>query len=192
MKVVSTPKSAAGILGTSIINHKIRVKLGLTLNEYCVLDFLYSRMIAKKPVLSIAKESDALWKDLGVRPFNIVDNVLCLGEKDLIEENKKGEIIPTQLWIDEFEKGWEKEFTTLWDTYGHIGNESEAKARYKLVRKITTLDHLLKRHQVYQKHLDERDWKQKMQLTVWLNPKKMKWDDDYEVQEGDGKQEFSM
>src|SRR3990167_11407953 len=48
----------AGVHGTTLIDHRIRKKLGLTVNEYVILDFLHSRK-------GQGFHTDDLWKRIG-------------------------------------------------------------------------------------------------------------------------------
>jgi len=182
MKLESKKTSYAGIKGVSVVNHRIRVKLDLTCNEYMIADFLYKMMKAKAPFLYHDKYTELLWKVLGIRLSSALTNFATLEQKGIVFKDNKDHVIPTDIWIDEFEKPLEKEFEQFWEfVYGRHGSKAEALTKFIEVRKTVSYDHLLRRHQVYQKHLDQNDWKQKMHMSVWLNPKKKKWDDHYPV-----------
>jgi hypothetical protein len=87
------------ITGTTEINHSIKCKLGLTIDEYCFIDFLH-KCYKKKEKVTLAM----CWKQLGfdeIKSKSIKADLLqlCFIRRD--EELKT--YYPCQQWLDEFE-----------------------------------------------------------------------------------------
>jgi hypothetical protein len=87
------------ITRTTEINHSIRCKLGISVDEYCFIDLLY-KCYKKKERVTLA----LCWKHLGfdeLKAKSIKADLLelCFIKRD--EENKT--YIPCRQWLDEFE-----------------------------------------------------------------------------------------
>jgi len=79
-------------------------------------------------------------------------------------------------------KKYKKDFEEFWLAYGkghQIGNKHTASAKYILARKAVDQETLLDANRLYNKHLSEETWKQKKNLSSWLNQKA--WLDEYNV-----------
>lgn len=180
MKIVAKNGSTAGIRGVSLVDHKIRVALGLTCDEYVAANFVYWCVKKKKFPISVSRDPELLWKHTGMRPHDIIPLLESLKEKGLVSKGEQG-IQLSKEWFQEIEKPDDAEFEKFWEAYGKVGNKKEARNRFTLALKITTYDHLIKQHQKYATYLEENPWRAKMACSVFLNPNNERWNDEYEV-----------
>ena len=180
MKLEVKKSSIAGIHGSTIINHKIRVKLDVTAMEYVILEYVYERMKKGKKT-SVFGEVDDLWENIGIRPEEFSDYVTDLMDLNLLEANNG--VVVTDLWINEFVSINDEKFEEFWTTYGKVGNKENARKMFFKALKESTYDHLLIRHAEYVKHLKNVTWKGKMHCSTWLNPISKRYEDDYEAEE---------
>lgn len=178
MKFKSTKDSYAGIHGFTTINHRIRVKLGLTMGEYVMLDYFYGREI----------RDDYNWQDMwkhigndGTDPSNA--DMTSLRERGFIK-GQTGVILVTDKWKAEFDASFNEEFKEFWNAYGNIGNKETARLVFLKTRKVVDYKHLLKQNQCYDEHLAKNTWKGKMHCSTWLNPDKKRYDDKYGNEKG--------
>lgn len=158
--MISTTKLYAGVHGRTIIDHRIRCKLGLTVEEYIVLDFIYCQL---KPGEEAAEES---WKRIGMK----VEDV-----NSILKELNAKSIGAVTAWNQEF--AVDDDFEYFWNTiFKKHGNRADAKAKYEASRKIVDKDIL---HARAQKYVDTRqDFPNYTKAAeVWLNPKKRHWED---------------
>ena len=173
-------KENAGIHGSTVINHHIRVKLDITAMEYVILEYVYSRMKEGKKT-SIFGEVDDLWKAIGIRPEEFSDYINDLMDLKFIEPGNGVEV--TDKWVKEFADANIEKFEEFWETYGKVGNKETARKMFLKAIKESTYKHLLIRHAEYVKHLKNVEWKGKMHCSTWLNPVYKRYDDDYEAEE---------
>jgi len=221
MTFTSTKRSPAGVSGSTIINHKIRVKLDLTCEEYVVADYIYNwQKRNPKEHCPIDNDKEEMFRNIGIRSYEILETLFSLLKKKIVsdiqgfsiysqlddETRKKAianhselQMTVLPIWTDEFEGKLDKEFDEFWGVYGHVGNKVEANNMFRKARKVATYDHLLVRHQKYVKFLnsEEEKWRGKMNCSSWLNPMYKKFDDKYETKpapepEGDGELKFEM
>ena len=179
MKIKAVKNATAGIHGSTVINHKIRVKLDLTCSEYVVLEYLYERNTVGKKT-TVYGEMNDLWKALGMRSDSFAEHVVDLIDLGYIEESNG--IIVTEKWIKEFQDP-HGGFGEFWKVYGKVGNKENARKMFLKAIKEVTFDHLIIRHAEYVKHLKNTPWKGKMHCSTWLNPSFKRFDDDYAVEE---------
>ncbi len=154
------------ITGLTLINHNIRIKLRITANEYCIMQFLQEWHITNKKQPEISD----FYKGLGVSKKDF----------DLICDNlkKKGLInfltIPTELWTNHFSDPSE-EFDRLWVKLPK-GSKIRAQKRYNKCRKLIKFEDLESKLEAYVKYCDKFVILKK-DLETWLNPETKHWDD---------------
>lgn len=147
---------------TSTINHKIRTKLNLTIDEYVCLDYLSQNKLAR---LSDFK------RDLGLDSdflFSISQSLKA--KKMVVRKDDKLEI--SELWTNEF-KANDSDFKVLWKIHAK-GNLQTAKERFAKVMLKNNLDDIKEKLINYLKACSESDTFPK-NLDTWLNPKKEHW-----------------
>ena len=180
MKFTATKNAFAGIHGSTIINHKIRVKLDVTCSEYCILEHIYN--LNKQGIKVTAYgEIDTLWESLGMRPTNFAEYVTDLIDLKYIEEANG--LVVTEKWYKEFTTAYEERFEEFWNVYGIIGNKEQARKMFLKAVKEDTYDHLIQRHAIYVGHLKTCNWKGKMHCSTWLNPISKRYNDDFQAEE---------
>ena len=151
------------IRGTSIINHRIRAKLKLSLAEYCVMQFLFD-WVKKEP----PKYND-FYCELGIDNKTLNTIVIKL-QNDKFLENLK----TTTKWNINFTDN-SGEFEKLWLLLPK-GNKTKAKQRY--IKVIKTIEHaeLEAKLRAYIAYCD-RCQVLKKGIDVWLNPVLAHWND---------------
>lgn len=158
------------ITGTSLINHDIRIKLNLTLAEYCVMQFLFEWWQVNKKMPDI----EALYKGIGITPKVFSEIGSQLSVKKLIDEDYKC----TDKWNTHF-KADITEFNRLWAIHDK-GSKIKAKQRFVKVIKTITIDELESKLKAYIAYCD-RCQVLKKNLDTWLNPVTKHWEDNLYV-----------
>lgn len=156
-----------GVRGTSIINNCIRVKLGLSMEEYAVLDAIQSIKTSKKPI-----RFDEIFLRTGIPHALIVDELRELQDRKFIEK-KEGKIILCAKWNNEFDVTLQ--FAEFWEAFQKRGNKNEALKNYRKAIQIVSPDELLEKAKLYVSTVSE--WKFLKHASVWLNPTNRHWED---------------
>lgn len=177
MELKSRKHSYAGVKGATVINHRIKIKLDISIVQYVVLDFLFLFKKENNRIFNQVQDQDEMYKHMGARPY---EAFMTFDERCKIYYAINGDYYQTtSLWDIEFEDAIQREFEKFWELYGKIGNKKNAEKMYLRTRKEVTEVHLQKRLEVYNNHLNtERfSFKDKMHLSSWLNPKLKKFND---------------
>jgi hypothetical protein len=167
--------------GSSVINHKIRIKLKLTMEEYCLLDLIHRLNIKDKPL-----NYDRIERYIGMDVEAAKVNLLSLFKKGLVERYKDTKkIIINPIWSkihntvleDDFEVFWRKEKGISW-----TGSKSEAKVKYKSARESYTADFILEKKRAYFEFLSqpEMSYRTVMNAARFLNPKNEHFNESWE------------
>lgn len=155
------------IIGFSTINHNVRVRMELSLEDYVLMDYIYSHnQIDNKPITFgkyynhtgfIYEEIEFLFVRLKKR------NLLVWDEKhkrvDVCEE-----------WYDIFSS--DKIFNELWKIHPK-GNKLVAKGCLPKALKKIPFDKLKEKLIAYVSSVEE--FKYRKDLSSWLNPLKENW-----------------
>lgn len=175
MEFTGVKKAAAGVHGFSVINHKIRISLNLTMTEYAVALYLEDNL--KNPKIL---DPDKVWRDLGLRNINKVIQLL-INDKVLKSADP---IVFSEIWTAQFNKT--EQFDRLWEIFLRKGNKEKSKILFSKVIREVEVSELLKAATAYMKTKDPDPIYRKyiMGLEVWLNPKNKHWEDVHE-QPGD-------
>lgn len=158
------------ISGTSVINHRIRINLKLSLEEYVLMDFIHS------------------WNQKNTAPITFGDYFKATGFLSLegIEEKFSRMKTMELLWWDDKKKRvdvcqeWKNAFKTdalvkeLWSIHPK-GNLQTAKERLPKVLLKIQIEMLIPKLKAY--IASEPDEQYRKGLDVWLNPKKEHWND---------------
>lgn len=155
----ATNKLYAGVHGRSIIDHRIRCKLGLTVEEYIIIDF----MTAIHSADLIA--SVECWKKIGITADEL--------ETKLKELNFKNPDA-FQKWREEF--AVDAYFEDFWNNiFKKHGNKADAKKCYSESVKLVDREYLHERARIY--IATKTDFPNYTKAAeVWLNPKKKHWE----------------
>lgn len=109
---------------TTIIHHRIRTELGLTLQEYVIMDYIHQKMDKEEEI-----SSDTAYREIGVSKTNFDVTFQSLEMKGFITGTK-----PTDIWLKHFD--YDAQFNELW-TIHPKGTKKIAKKRWdKLKGKV--------------------------------------------------------
>lgn len=108
---------------TTTIHHRIRTELGLTLQEYVVMDYLYQNI--EKTI-----SSQGAYEEIGITNANFQVTIYHLHQKELLGEGYN----ITQKWLKYFD--YDAQFAELWSIHPK-GTKKIAKKRWdKLKGKV--------------------------------------------------------
>lgn len=148
--------------GTTFINHGVRVRLGLSLQEYTVMQFLAD---CKEKKITINEES--FISLIGVHYIHVVPIMDELQKKGLIIGT-----LPNHKWSNEFIEDIDR----LWSVHKK-GSRAKAKERLSKVLKKITIEELIVKLTEYVKSKPPEEFEYLKGLDVWLNPKTEHWND---------------
>lgn len=169
-------------IGTTIIDHKIRFNLGLTLAEYCMMSLIVDLKIKKKPV-----DYDRIEIYLGFSKEQAMKILKSLLEKEFIQKHETG-ITVTVKWTSSFliDDSEFEEFLLNKDTGKMFwtGSRKDIREKYILARRHYSHEHLMKQKYWYQKLLEhpEMKFRNVMGGSVWLNLKTERFNEDWKEQ----------
>ncbi len=147
----------AGVRGKTIIDHRIRLKLGLTMEEYAIMDVL-----TRDKTYSHSVTEEILFQT-GVCQHDF--------EKFLVTLNSDS----MDRWKKEFDV--DQGFFEFWEfIYKKHGNRADAQKKYAEARKLVDKDYL---HERARKYIATRPNfpEYTKAAEVYLNPKKKHWED---------------
>lgn len=167
--------------GSSVINHKVRMKLNLTMEEYCLLDLIHRLNLKGKEV-----NYDRIERYIGLNMEAGKSTLLSLHKKGFIARNGSStQIIVNKIWSkihetvmeDDFEVFWRKEKGISW-----TGSKKEALVKYKSTRESYTADFILEKKRAYFEFLSqpEMSFRQVMNAARFLNPKNEHFNEPWE------------
>lgn len=162
--------------GRSLILHRQRIQLGLSMEEYALMAFIETRKAKNLPV-----SYDKIEKYLGIDPIHAKELLIMLKQKELIR-NEKG-IVITDKWFSVFEIS-EKEFEDFWNINSKPcwpGSRKESLKMYIKARKLFDKDFLLQQRNAYFKFLQEpeNEYRSKMSCSTFLNPENEKFNQNW-------------
>lgn len=156
--------------GSSIIDHGIRYKLKLSVEEYILCDLIYQFNKRYKVGVLINKKYFSI---IGFMPDDVIRIGTQLRSRGLIiTDVKKKRPATTKLWNDNFDD--DAQFEEMWDVHPK-GNKAEARENFIKARGMVPYNLLIEKLMDYlisQPNLDYR-----YQLSTWLDPKKKHWED---------------
>lgn len=175
------------VSGKSTIDHRIRTKLALTMEEYVFLQFLTTWFDDKKSNKPITEA--ILFANTGIKGTADIKRIIseCKIKKMIEKKEIKSEsgtlsvMYPTKVWFMQFETQDKfEEFWLLKDKNKvsiHKGNKASAQAMYKKALKV------IDAKTIKQKFLAYVDWCNKSgtfqkHTSSWLNPTFKYWDDE--------------
>lgn len=165
--------------GYSIIDHSIRFKLKLTVEEYIMADAIYQHnkacpiggMTVMKYFTSIGYlETDAIRVGKELRNKGIITT-----------DPLKKRPITTAVWNENFDD--DVQFEILWGIH-HKGNKQEAKINFLKMKSMISFTALCEKLTAYvTAKADEPQYMR--DLSGWLNPKLKRWEDIIEYKVND-------
>lgn len=142
------------VTGTTIIDHRIRAELNLSLQEYTIMDFCEKNVGKLLPEICI--------KEMAVEWDMIKDTFTTLYEKGFLHNFK-----PTEKWTNAFKA----DIDILWTIHAK-GTKKVAATRLKTVLKKVPMSELVTKLKSYVK---SNEFQYLKGLDVWLNPTAEHW-----------------
>jgi hypothetical protein len=178
-------KDMIDVYGTTTINHKIRVRLGLTMAEYVVMDFLDYALTKRKPITYEYSQ-----RRTGLAREQFIQILASLRDKgftqSVAEEGKLPTIIPTRLWLDAFmiPKEWFESFWMVGENAYWPGSRKKAQQLFEKLCKTYSPEYLLKCKENYVTFMAHpaNDWRKVMGAPVFLNPETERFKEDWSGQ----------
>lgn len=174
------------ITGSSLINHRMRAKLNLTVAEYSVMLFSEHAELTQKLI-----SSDTVWASLGMQFDLFVTIRNRLVDKGFLENGSK-KILPK--WKDAF-GNTEEFFEKFWapivisDTrYSWPGSKADAKKKFLIALKEKGFDYLMTQKKYYFTVINESTFDRAvMGCPVFLSPQTRRYEEDWYSQTVEGK-----
>lgn len=173
------------VVGKSVINHRARLELCLTMTEYVFLQFIadwFGSMNKKEPITEYI-----LCRYTGIRGPIKIKSVIqrCKNKKMLIKKEIKTSegtlnvMYPAEKWFKAFESL--NRFEEFWqmrvgDKPTHLGNKAGALKMYNRATKYIDHNELCKKFKEYVLWCRESGTFQK-HTSTWLNPEFKYWND---------------
>lgn len=162
-----------GIKGRTVVDHRLRNKLQLSFEAYCLMDYFHNQS-NKKSEFDVDFDS---YEYMGINEDQLVMYLDVLSEKGFIRHIEKTTWMLGDAWLNEF-KDVESLFEQLWAIFPK-GNKATALRRYRQASKLVSHQVLMERRQAYV------DYKQSIKasftyfsgLDVWLNVADRHWED---------------
>ncbi len=171
---MSIPKK---IEGFSAIDHRIRIALKITNDEYVMADLIYQfNRRHSVGYVSYAK----YYSTIGFLPEQIISTGSSLKLKGIIDRDaKKNRYITTASWNIHFDE--DVQFAKLW-SINNRGTKQLAKENFLKMRKMIGFNALVIKLQEYMDSVS--DPKYVLKLQKWLDPKYKRWEDEIEYKGG--------
>lgn len=159
---------------TSTINHNVRVMLGLSCDEYVVMEVLHE-LYSEQPITLVAR----LMNRIGTTLAETVRILDSLQKKRMLylNDNLMPMYIIDDRWLSCFDVNMD--FEEFWQAYREIGNKVSAKKAYEKARVIAEKDVLMDAVKLYMAYCDETysDRKFITKAENWLDTGKRRWED---------------
>ncbi len=159
------------VKGKTIINHSIRLQLKLTLEEYVLLDFIYTWNQNEKAPATFRN----FYTHTGIIQADVKHFLGRMKEKGLIiwdAKNKRVEAYSE--WVNAFSS--DGLLDILWKIHAK-GSKASARERLPKVLKKISFEELKQKYQAYIDSCAGREYQFIKGLDVFLNPKKEHWND---------------
>lgn len=158
------------ISGKTMINHRIRVALKMSVEEYVICDFVFSHNKTKTTSITFGD----YYRETGFIAQDIKSFMQQMKTNGLLVWNEREKRVDVN-------SDWKAHHSTsglldiLWAIHNK-GNKATAKERLPKALKKIEFEELKKKLIAYIKHCDENGTFKKG-LDVWLNPVKEHWED---------------
>ena len=157
------------VFGKTTIDHKIRVNLNLSCDEYVFME--YMKYWQDNKVERITQ--GLLWRYTGIKPLEAEIIINSLKEKKLLYRDEKTKVVTTsQDWDDQFNAA--NDFKKFWEI-AQKGNRERARKYYLKCIKIISHEEL---SACYKKYVENCDLTGtfRQHTSTWLNPKNKEWE----------------
>ena len=164
--------------GDNKIEHSVRIKLGLSCEEYCVFDTIHQRKLRKKDTSFTDIENHT-----GLLP-NVIDHAIRkMSEIILLAVDNNKFLLNREMVkvaFQEKETQLENEFKIFWEKEVKNGNKTKLVTRwpgpkeaafikFKIARRKYSFDFIMQQTYNYFKFLTFETWRSPMQATKFLN-----------------------
>lgn len=164
------PNAHAGVKGITSIHHKLRLKLNLSFEEYCLVDFFHG-WNNKYPDKKVT--FDDILKATGMYDRAILNTTIS-GLYDRKILHKAFNPMPCKDWQNWFDH--DEAFEKLWETFDRKGNKAQALKVYRQVVKQVGAAVLQTAAEKYVAG-PGINWTYRAHLSTWLNPDNKHWED---------------
>lgn len=161
------------VIGTSFINHKVRLYLGLSLREYVLLDFIHNWHEKKKDQITFGD----IFKHTGLRPRYIQGIYAKMGAKGLLFKDTDGKVKTTIRWSEAFNSS--ELILELWKLL-NTGNKQKATSALKKALRVDTFENIKKGLEAYLEFLSKTD-QFPQHLSTFLNAKNKAWNTEWDA-----------
>jgi len=165
--------------GQTFIDHKLRLHLGLSNDEYVFLQFIKSYQDVSTKRITYG----TLWMATGIDPTDVPPLWKSCKEKGMVYLHESGIVTTTQKFDDCFDI--KTNFISFWQI-APKGNRHDAHKMYQKAIKVTSHDNLCECYRRYIKWCDETKTFKK-NTSSWLNPASKYWEDKLEIIKKDDK-----
>ncbi len=165
------------VKGVTIINHAIRIDLGLTLREYTVLDFIRVWHINNKKKSQAITYGD-FWIATGLMNRNISRIYALMKDKGLLFKDVDGKVKTTKKWNIYFEDH-SVSFESIWKIY-KVGVKNKAWEAFNKSLKIDSFENIMAGVQRYLKFLEQTD-QFPLHVSTFLYWKNKTWQSEFDA-----------
>ncbi len=156
--------------GSSIIDHGIRYKLKLSVEEYILCDLIYQFNKRYKVGAIINKKYFSI---IGFMPDDVIRIGTQLRIKGfIITDAKKKRPATTKLWDDNFND--DIQFDEMWEVHPK-GNKAEAREAF--IKSVAMVPYNLLLERLMEYIISQPNLEFRLKLSNWLDPKKKHWED---------------
>lgn len=156
------------VKGTTFIDHKIRIDLGLTLREYVVCSFIHSFIFNHKQPRTFGQ----WFISTGFYPRQIHLTYERLLNKGVLFKDADGLVKTTEIWNKRFPNDSEN-FSEMWKLHSY-GNKQIARKAFIAACKVDTFENIMEGLKQYIKWREETEQYPK-HLSTFLNAKNKEW-----------------
>lgn len=173
------------VTGTSIVNHQIRVKLNLSLEEYVIMEYIEK---CARDVIGINYPS--IYEKTGIEHDDAKELFVTLWTKGFIETTQSvSKFKPTSKWFsalssikNEFEEFWMSMHIKTANGKKNIswtGSKQDALNKFTKARKIESFEYLMAQKELYFKMIASSDFRKVMGCSVFLNVDTKRYSEDW-------------
>ncbi len=169
IQVINIKENRFHVFGKTTIDHRIRLNLFLTNDEYVLMELLKSVQDMTNWRITYGE----LWKKCGITKQELIPLWTSLKEKGMVYKHETGVITTSQKWDDAFAA--RGDFMAFWKI-APKGNKEKARTMYN--RAIKIIEHKIL-CETYTKYVD---WCKATDTyfkdtSSWLNPQYKHWED---------------
>lgn len=173
--------------GVNKVNHSIRIKLGLSCEEYCIFETILSRKRVKKDT-----KFDDIEDYTGLLPTNINTSIRKMINILLIKVDNENFMLNKSMVDSAFkeqENKFQKEFNKFWkitkdgkEINCWPGPREDAFNKFKIARNEYSFEFIMQQRFNYFKLLEHKTWRNPMQASKFLNVKTKQVEEDFKSQ----------